>query len=69
MLQDNPKLVDISALSNLKAVYGELVIVWNRSLDNLQGMENMESASKVEISNNGNLATIKDLVTLKAYFK
>lgn len=69
VIQNNDSLEDISALENIETVFGNTFVTNNKSLNSLKGLGNLKRTEAVEISNNGNLLTIKDLATLKAYFK
>jgi len=63
IIESNPALESIEALSNLSHVAGELVVIDNDKLNDLKGLENIESvfSTNVDISYNESLKDVDAL--------
>ncbi|MDT0620384.1 InlB B-repeat-containing protein [Croceitalea vernalis] len=55
---NSSSITDLSALSNLKEVGGEIAIVFHSNLNNFSGLENVDSASGLRISNVSNIENL-----------
>ena len=65
LLIEGDDITALNGLTELTAVFGELIIEGNPSLINIDGFENLESAGSLRISNNRSLVTVDGLSSLK----
>jgi hypothetical protein len=65
LLIKDAAISDLSKLASLRVVHGALVIAGNDELKDLSGLENLESVSHLELSDNARLTNVSALAGLR----